>query len=275
VSLVLASTLDGALDALSADPALRPIAAGVGVMLARALGHPVGTHWLGVARLPELRERSRPGDGIARIGAAVTLEDLARGIAPPAGLLEAAARSSANSGIRTVATLGGNVVAGRAWSDPVAALVALGAEAEIVATGGGRRIPVEALAASGLQPGELVRCFLVPSANAWGWQRLTIRGAMDSSVASVAVAVGDRPGVAVTFVSDRVVRLPTVEGLLAAGTGADSEDASVREAASEDLADLTIRGSDRASERYLRRVLPVLVARAVAEAVARREASHG
>jgi carbon-monoxide dehydrogenase medium subunit len=274
VSLELASTLDGALDALSADPALRPIAAGVGVMLARALGHPVGTRWLGVARLPELRERSGPGDGIARIGAAVTLEQLAGG-GTPAGLLAAAARSSANSGIRAVATLGGNVVAGSAWSDPVAALVALGAEVEIVATGGGRRIPVEDLVASGLRPGELVRCFLVPAARAWGWQRLTIRGAMDSSVASVAVAVGERPGAAVTFVADRVVRLPTVEGLLAADTGARPGDVRVREATSEDLATVTIRGTDRASERYLRRVLPVLVARAVAEALAHREASRG
>jgi carbon-monoxide dehydrogenase medium subunit len=261
--------MEEALAALGADPGLRPIAGGVGVMLARALGAEPGERWLGVGALPPLRGWSTGTGGDTVIGAAVTLEELGESLNPPSGLLGAASRSTANPGIRAVATLGGNVVAGRAASDSVAALAALGADAELVSAAGIRRVPIEELVAAGPRRGELVRAFHVPPTNPWGWQRLTVRGAMDSSVASVAVVAGRSPRVAVTFAAETVLRLESVERLLSASVGTSSGVDGIRAAAAADLEGIELRSDDRASEAYRRRVIPVLVERATADALAR------
>ena len=274
MSLAIAMSMAEALEALGADLGLRPIAGGVGVMLARALGGEPGERWLGVGALPPLRGWSTDAGGNTIVGAAVTLEELAAGLDPASGLLEAASRSTANSGIRVVATLGGNVVAGRAASDPVAALVALGANVELVSAAGIRRVPVEELVATGPQRGELVRSFHVPPATLWGWQRLTVRGAMDSSVASVAVVAGGNARVAVTFAADTVLRLASVERLLATSVDSATAGNGLRAAATADLAVMMLRGDDRASESYRRRVIPVLVERASADALARATAGE-
>jgi CO/xanthine dehydrogenase FAD-binding subunit len=264
VSVTIAATLGDALEALERDADLRPIAGGVGVMLERALGAPSrAPRWLGVARVPELRASALLHDGTRVIGAAVTLDELAGTQQPSAGLLKAAARSVANPGIRVVATIGGNVVAGGQMSDLVAALVALGAEAEVVAAAGTRRMPVDSLVADRLEPGDLVTSFRVPAGPRWGWRRLPIRGAMDGSVATVAVVAGPRARVVVTMAASRVLRLPHVEDLIGSG------DADVREAAIADVADAPLRDEARASDRYRRRVIPVLVERAVADAFER------
>jgi CO/xanthine dehydrogenase FAD-binding subunit len=238
-------------------------------MLARALGVELGERWLGVGALPQLRGRSMGTGGDTVIGAAVTLEELAEPVGPPSGLLGAASRSTANPGIRAVATLGGNVVAGRAASDSVAALAALGADAELVSAAGVRRVPIEELVAGGPRRGELVRVFHVPPAIGWGWQRLTVRGAMDSSVASVAVVAGRSSRVAVAFAAETVLRLGSVERLLSASVGTASGVDGIRAAAMADLEGIELRSDDRASEDYRRRVIPVLVERAGADALAR------
>jgi CO/xanthine dehydrogenase FAD-binding subunit len=123
--------------------------------------------------------------------------------------------------------------------------------------------------------GELVRAFHFPadgptsdaSAIGWGWQRLPYRGAMDSSIASVAVLAGRRPRVAVTFAANTVLRLRSVEGLLAEGDARGGRSGTIRDAASGDLGSVRLHRDHRASEAYRRRVVPVLVARAVAQAL--------
>jgi carbon-monoxide dehydrogenase medium subunit len=288
--LVVAPTLAAALAFLAADPGCRPIAGGVGVMLARVLGLPGPERWVGIGALADLRERAIDSEsGALVLGAGLTVEELTeRGAAPPIPtLLAAAAEDVANPGIRVVATLGGNIVAGGAASDLAAALTALGTEAELVSATGTRRVAVEALCGPDpLDSGVLVRAFHVPSgATRWGWQRLTIRGAMDRSSASVALAAGER-GVRIvaTCVSGRPVRFPEAEAALEAGRGAGSPAdggslggdgaasdllASVRAATASDLASADLLGDDRASVAYRRRVLPALVERAARQAFGR------
>lgn len=261
VSLAVADSLAAALAALDADAGLRPIAGGVGVMLDRALLGATTVRWMAVARLAELRERKVTATHV-RIGAATTLTELSRWHATPS-LLRAAVAATANPGVREVATLGGNVVAGRGDSDPVAALVALGGRALLARTGGWRETDVEDLIVTGPEPGELVVRFELPAAPVrWGWRRLTTRGSMDASAATVAVVLGPPAQIAVAFVSSGVLRLPAVES--AVDGGADG--ATIRAAAVADVADAQLRSDLRASAAYRRHVIPVLVARAVHDA---------
>lgn len=103
-------------------------------MLARARGVDPGGNLVGIGLLPDLLRFESGPDGTIELGAALTLEWLA---GPDGGdqvppLLRAAAIATANPGIRSVATLGGNIADAGAASDLVAALIALGARVRIV-----------------------------------------------------------------------------------------------------------------------------------------------
>lgn len=95
-------------------------------MLARARGVDPGGNLVGIGLLPDLLRFESGPDGTIELGAALTLEWLAGpdggGTVPP--LLRAAAIATANPGIRSVATLGGNIADAGAASDLVAALIA-------------------------------------------------------------------------------------------------------------------------------------------------------
>ncbi|HXG39528.1 MAG TPA: FAD binding domain-containing protein [Candidatus Limnocylindrales bacterium] len=270
--LFVPGTLEAALERLDRDRLAQPIAGGVGVLLARALGEPTPARWVAVGRLAELREL-RPDVASAGVvlGAATTLDELARGPSQliPA-LLAASARSVASPGVRVVATLGGNIVAGRGRSDLAAALLALDAEVELAGPAGNRRLPLETWLAGelGSPPGgdwPVLRAVRLPARPVgWGWRRLTVRGAMDRSVASVAVAVGPAGRrVAVSCAADRPFRIRSAEA------EAVSDADELARAVERDLESVALTDDERASADYRRRVLPVLVARALAEALTR------
>lgn len=294
--LALVPTLAAALERLE-DPGARPMAGGVGIMLARARGVDGGGDFVGVGHLPELLGWRAQADGSIAIGAAVTLESLAEAEDQdrvPA-LLRAAARDAANPGIRAVATIGGNVVDTGAASDLVAALIALGTDVRIVRRSDARVMavadlwtvahdgsddgpgrPPEGIA---LRPGDLIESLIIPSPApiGWGWERLTLHGAMDRSAASLAVAIlpGGGVRVALTAAVTRPIRLGAVEGILEAATGDSSNAAGadmrshVRQAARDDLAGAPALTDDRAPAAYRREVVPVLAERAVMAALAR------
>jgi CO/xanthine dehydrogenase FAD-binding subunit len=251
------TTLDEALAMLADGEAgpVTPIAGGIGISLAMALGGSAPTDVVAIGHLDELRAVERDGGDIV-LGAALTIDELARGAArgvPP--LLAAGAAQVANPGIRTVGTVAGNLVAGGPASDLVAALLALGATLDVVGRDGMvARSPVDRPPPAGT----LVRGIRVSAAAAgwgWGWERLTIRGAMDRSSATVAATLTpDGPRVALSVAPVRPGRLRGVEA--AAGP-------AVREAAIADLAAIELRPDDRVSVAYRRRVIPVLVQRAV------------
>lgn len=143
-------------------------------------------------------------EGEAVLGAATTIADLVhadvRGLLPA---LAQAARSIGAPGLRSRATLGGNLVAGkRSGGTTVAApgrdllpvLVALGAIAVCRSAGGWRQVPVPDLYARDggveLAPGELLTAVRVPiSGGPQGFMKVGTRGGAARPVLTFALAV--------------------------------------------------------------------------------------
>lgn len=102
---------------------------------------------IGLRQIPELARIGEREDGGLTIGAMVTQHALESSTVVwkryPA--LHEAAAAVASPPVRRQGTLGGNLCHADPTSDPPAALIALGAELEIVGPDGRRRIPVEAL----------------------------------------------------------------------------------------------------------------------------------
>ncbi len=274
-------------------------------MLGRMRGMDPGGDLVGIGQLPELGGATSGPDGTIRLGGALTISRLARPddervVAP---LLQAAALATANPGIRLVATLGGNIVDVGAASDVVAALIALDARVQIVRRHATRTVPlIDLWTADSADPeragddegrstsplriraDEIIRSVILPGAipTGWGWQRLTLHGAMDRSAASVAVAIlaDGEARVVLTAAADRPVRFPDVERLVRAAASTDLPGATtgsgfaarLRAAAVADLAAETLMTDDRAPAAYRRRVVPVLVERAVLAAFSRARA---
>ncbi|MGA3220285.1 MAG: FAD binding domain-containing protein [Acidimicrobiales bacterium] len=184
------------------------------------------------------------------IGAAATLAAVAR-VAPEP--LASAARIP-DYEIRGQATVGGNLMIG---GDLQAALVALGARVRTAGAGGERVDPVEDFIVAPW--GRLVLSIEVrrPLAGAFVQQRR--RHSHTHPVLTVAVARrADGVHVAVGALAERApaVACPSVERALAGG-------AAPREAAAQVLDDVRPEDDPLASAWYRRRVLPVLVARAL------------
>lgn len=293
--LVVATTLAAALDRLT-EPGARALAGGVGIMLARARGVDPGGDLVAIGLLPDLLRSRTDAEGTIELGAAITLESLAEPHdedTVPA-LLRAAAGAAANPGIRSVATVGGNVVDTGAASDLVAALIALGAQVRIVRRGDSRVAALADLWASegaaadddpsrllisvALRPGELIQSLTIPppAPIGWGWERLTLHGAMDRSAASLAVTIlpDGRARVALTAAVTLPIRLAEVERLVQATAAMGAPPgpelvARIRDAAREDLAAAPVLTDDRAPAAYRRQVVPVLAERAVVAALDR------
>ncbi|HET7028831.1 MAG TPA: FAD binding domain-containing protein [Candidatus Limnocylindrales bacterium] len=266
--LTTPSSLAEALEDLAAVPPSRPIAGGVGFLLRRQLGETLPERFVAVGCLPELRAIERLENALA-IGAAVSLAELAASpiVRTDAPLLAAAAAAAANPGIRTTATLGGNLLDRPGGSDLMAALLALGARAAWARPGGVTEdsVPLDGPVGDGL----LLRVrTTVPTAAAWGFERLRTRGAGDRPTATVCVTLADaRAENAIgrawaTSVAPRPVELSET---LAAAIAAASDEEIVA-ATDVDLRDVVVVDDLRATAEYRRRVLPVLVRRAVAQA---------
>lgn len=267
-TLTTPSSLAEALDDLAAVPSARPIAGGVGLLLRRQLGESLAERFVAVGRLAELRAIGRLEDELA-IGAAVSLAELAASplVRTDVPLLAAAAVAAANPGVRTTATLGGNLVDRPGGSDLMAALLALGARAVWARPGGVMEegVPLDRPVGDAL----LVRVRIaVPTAPGWGFERLQTRGAGDRPTATVCVTLaGARGGEAAgrawaTSIAARPVELSAA---LAAAIAA-ARDEEIEAAADADLGDVVVVDDPRATADYRRRVLPVIVRRAVEQA---------
>ncbi|HEU4674240.1 MAG TPA: FAD binding domain-containing protein [Candidatus Limnocylindrales bacterium] len=271
-SLALPASLDEALDALLADADARPMAGGVGLLLRAAFGERLPERVVAVGRLPELRTIEAAGDGI-RVGAAVTLAELARSplVRERFPILAAAAGMAANPGVRTTATIGGNLLDRPGGSDLVAAALALAAEAIWAGPGAGpTRSPLRASlepATDDARPRLLVAIVVEAAPDGWGFERLTTRGTSDRAAATVAVttaAAGGEPAVAAwaTSIAERPIRLARS----ARAVLDEASDEALRRAVDDDLGAIPLADDLRASGAYRRRVLPVLLRRAVAAA---------
>jgi CO/xanthine dehydrogenase FAD-binding subunit len=165
------ASLAEALAALAqAGPAARIIAGGTDLMVElrqrRLQSQTPPGLLVDVADLPELSGVRLEGNGLW-LGAGLTFSQCQADalIQERLPLLAQAARTVGSRQIRNLATLGGNLANLSPAADGVTVLVGLGAMAQVVSVGCGRRIPVEELAAPGrgLAPGEIILGFSLPA----------------------------------------------------------------------------------------------------------------
>lgn len=271
------ATLDAAAALLAADGEARCLAGGatlVAMMNAR-LVEPSAL--VSLRRIEELRGIDAEGDGFC-IGAMtphrVTAADgrLAGGHA----VVREAAAVIANPSVRNMGTMGGSI----AFADPAAdyppALVAIGAEIEIVARDGQRRIGAADFFTDWyetvLGPGELISAIHLPGAPAGAvgvYDKLArVEGDFATASAAVVLAMaGDacsHLSIAVGGCGPTPLRLAEAESALI-GSGLDDE---AVQRAGEMLAQASDPVDDvRASADYRRLVIPRLVARAISRAI--------
>jgi carbon-monoxide dehydrogenase medium subunit len=175
--------------------------------------------------------------------------------------------------LRHRATLGGNLGRASPASDLFPILLALDARVRAIGPDGSREIPIDEFALASrrtaLQPAELIESVRVPRAAAsqYLWQR--VRPANDISQVGVAVARlrppdGTRWRVALGGVSPKPQRLPSAESLLVSAAPTEVE---VELAAQEAARSAPFVTDKRATETYRRRLVSVLVRRAVRRAI--------
>jgi CO/xanthine dehydrogenase FAD-binding subunit len=222
---------------------------------------------LALPALPELRGVQTAGDGRLRLGALVTLAELAaspllRAYWP---ILADTAAQMATPQVRHLATLGGNLCAGLPAADLVVVLLALDALIEIQGLDGSYTLSLDQwLAPWGvprLQSGELVRAVhVLPFTGHAAYQRFGVRAAADVVLANVAVRIpADRDGVRIVVGAHglRPARAAAAETMLANGAAAPvvAEAAAVWACLPDDR---------RASRAYRQALVRVLVLRALA-----------
>ncbi|CAM8663986.1 CoxM Aerobic-type carbon monoxide dehydrogenase, middle subunit CoxM/CutM homologs [Paracoccaceae bacterium] len=212
------------------------------------------------------------GSEQAILGAMVTHDALARALAgqPDLAGLVTAAGTSANPGVRRIATLGGNLgTAGFAASDLVPALMA--ADATVVsATGYGlQSLPVAAFLAArdrSASAGLIVRVEIARSQRRAAHARLPMRKAGDYPCAIVSVSAELSGGqikdirIAVGAVEATARRWSSLEARL---IGTIFDPALAEAAAQEMTADFAARDAVDAPGWYRLSVLPVLLRRAL------------
>jgi carbon-monoxide dehydrogenase medium subunit len=228
--------------------------------------------------IAELRGITASPDGALRIGAMTRHRETA-GEARLAGslaLIRQAAGVIANPVVRNMGTMGGSI----AFADPAAdyppALVAADAAIEIAHAGGNRRLPAREFFldwyTTALEPGEMVTAIhLPPSKPATSFYRKLARTSGDFAIASVALAQeGETVRIAVGGCGPAPIRLDSAEAALA---GRLEDPRAVAEAAA-----LLVEASDpvddvRGSADYRRRLIPRLLAAALADLRESREAA--
>ena len=205
------------------------------------------------------------------VGATATLTALTA--QPHVPLLAEAARHTASWSVRNMGTVGGNLFTPPPGGDVATALLALDAQVEVVRPGGRRVLPLDAFwtgfMTTALAPDELVVRIVVPvaatrhaflkfgrkAANTPAVVTVAVRAAMDGSmVTDVRVALG--------AVGPHPLRSPGAEAAL---TGRALTPAVIAEAAAAAEEDAQPFSDAVASEWYRRRMVRVMVGRALAQ----------
>jgi CO/xanthine dehydrogenase FAD-binding subunit len=268
------TALGEALTALKARP-LAVLAGGTDFYPAR-VGRPVLEDILDITALADLRDVREGAQGL-RIGALATWSDLVRQPLPRVfDGLKLAAREVGGRQIQNAGTIAGNVCNASPAADGIPALLALGAEVELSALDGMRRLPLEGfVTGAGVtqrRPEELVTAILIPR---WGrgaratFLKLGARRYLVISIVMVAAILEagadgkvTRAAVAVGACSEVARRLAKLEARLL-GRPLTSGLADLVRA--DDLAPLAPISDVRGSAEYRRDAALTLVRRALAK----------
>src|SRR5277367_1234072 len=140
--LIAPGTLDEVLDILAAEPGhYTPIAGGTELMVALGAGRLTQKNLLSINHLKELRFINVTADEIT-IGSGTTFTDIRKHpvIASDFSLLTQAASWTGSIANQNRGTLGGNIVNASPAADSPPALLAYGAELELISVRGSRRV---------------------------------------------------------------------------------------------------------------------------------------
>lgn len=272
-------TLEEALDAVASGGV--PVAGGTDLVVAARSGrHPLPDALVSLHRLDELRGISTTENGALGLGALVTHGVLERSeqVRVSWAALADAAVLVGSPATRHLGTVGGNLANASPAMELGAPLLVHDARVEV--NGGKRALPVaELLAGAGkttLQPGELITRVVIPNPGPSAYIRLEYRRAMEIAVVGgAALLVLDDRGrvttarVALTAVAPTCIRVPSAEAALenrAPSACVLAEAAGLAAEAALPISDV------RASERYRRAQIPVVVRRALERALARARA---
>ena len=226
-------------------------------------------------RIGELSEIRLDGDALL-IGALATARSISRDplVKRHAPLLSLAASSLGAPALRTVATIGGNVLSTHHAADLACALLACDATANIarlddeVIT-----LPVERMLSpgfAGLQAGSLLAGFRIPTAagNRFAFEKMQTRRAFELGLVSVCASVQLQRGgdvadarIALGGAAETPIRAIAAEHAIAGGDMSDTRITRAAHAAAE--VDAEPRDDGRASAAYRRQLVRTLVTRAM------------
>lgn len=226
MSVVVARTVDDALDALAASPDALVLQGGTDAMVQVNFGRLDPRVVVAVKGVAELRRWSSLPDGSTFIGAGLPYAEMERGaLAERLPALAEAARTVGSPQIRAAGTLGGNLGTASPAGDGLPVLRALDAVIHLRSTTGSRDVPIAdflvGVKRTDRRPGELILGVTVPPARGWqGYAKVGVRNAMVIAIASACLA---RDGAAVRLalgaVAPTVVRCPSAERFAAAVMG--------------------------------------------------------
>jgi len=275
------TSLDEVVNTLAASADASALAGGTDLLVQVRSGSPAPSVYVDLKRVPELMRLEIAEDG-ALIGAAVPAAEIFEcaelrqrwpGLAEAVDLI-------GSTQIQGRASLGGNLCNASPAADTTPALIALAAECRIVGPEGGRSVAVEEFiegpGQTVLRPGELLVSLWIPNPSARSadaYLRLTPRSEMDIAIAGAGASIALDPAghcvaarVVIGAVAPTARRVPAAEGIL---VGSELDEATLSEASSRACEASEPIDDKRSSATYRRRVIGVLVRRAVAIATQR------
>lgn len=270
--LAVPRTLDDALAMLRDEPGVwRPFAGGTDLMVLLEAGKLEHRKFFSIRHLSELRGVTE-SDGRVRVGALTTYTDVRRSdmLARHFPMLGRAARETGGIAIQNRGTVGGNIANASPAADTPPALLAYGAEVELVSASGARRVPYTEFHTgykqTVIRADELIAAVLLPRPGEGArhhYRKVGTRRAQAISkvcFAALAEVEGDTLGevrIALGSVAPVVLRCTRAEELLR-GRRVDDE---LSRAAAEELArEITPIDDVRSTARYRTRVARNLLA---------------
>jgi CO/xanthine dehydrogenase FAD-binding subunit len=276
---VAAHTVEQALAAMASGA--RPIAGGTDLVVGGRQGKkPLPDSLVGIHRVEGLGSIDQTPDGL-NLGALVTHAAIATDdliLARYTGLADASALVGSHA-TRANGTIGGNVMNASPAMDTGAPLLCLGAQAELVGSGGARLVDLAELwvgpGSTTARPDELLVSLRIPNpADGTGssYVRLQYRRQMEIAVVGAGAAVTLRDGlvthaaVAITALAPTIHRVEEAEAAL---IGTDGGSAAIKAASDAAAAAARPIGDVRASADYRRAMAAVISGRAIRAALAR------
>jgi CO/xanthine dehydrogenase FAD-binding subunit len=277
-------SVEGALQALMADPSSAVIAGGTDLLLDMRQGrHPPVHALVDVSAVAEMRQVLDAGEWIT-LGAALPLNEI---IAHPLisehaqGLVEACELIGGPQ-VRNVATLGGNVAHALPAGDGTIALLSLGGQAEIASPEGRRWVPIEALFQGPGEPAfersrEMIVSFRIPARNpreGSAFRRIMRPQGVAIAILNMGVKLGlddedrvQQAGIALGPAGPTPLRCERAEAVLLGETLSVD---LLKEASNAVLTQAQLRTSPhRATQSYRQHLVRILLERAVKAAFAR------